>query len=79
MLMGTSLALRARTLSRGRRSETVAIVKPGPEGAEPDLKQYVTEVQTTRSFFEATPDSPLEALVAEAPRHPVFRIRGGTG
>jgi deazaflavin-dependent oxidoreductase (nitroreductase family) len=67
------------TLSRGRRSETVAIVELGSEEAAPILKQYITEVPITRPFFDAIPDAPLEAFAAEAPRHPVFRIRGGTG
>jgi deazaflavin-dependent oxidoreductase (nitroreductase family) len=62
------------TLSRGRHAETVAIIELGPEEAAPVLKQYVNEVPITRPFFDATPDSPLEAFVAEAPRHPVFRI-----
>jgi deazaflavin-dependent oxidoreductase (nitroreductase family) len=64
------------TLSRGRRSETVAIVELGPAEAAPILKQYVTEIPITRPFVDATPDSPLEAFVAEAPSHPVFRIHG---
>jgi deazaflavin-dependent oxidoreductase (nitroreductase family) len=67
------------TLSRGRQSETVAIVELGPEESAPVLKRYVTEVPITRPFFDATLDSPLEAFVVEAPRHPVFRIRGGIG
>ena len=67
------------TLSRGRHAETAAIVELGPEEAAPVLKQYVTEVPITRPFFDATPNSPLEAFVAEAHRHPVFRIRSGTG
>jgi hypothetical protein len=64
------------TLSRGRRSETVAMVELEPAEAAPVLKQYVTEVPITRPFFEARPDSPLEAFASEAPRHPVFRIYG---
>jgi len=67
------------TLSHARRSKTVATVERGPEESAPVLKQYVTEVPITRPFFDATPDAPLEVCVAEVPRHPVFRIRGGTG
>jgi hypothetical protein len=63
-------------LSRGRRSETVTVVELEPAEAAPVLKQYITDVPITRPFFDATPDSPLEAFVAEAPRHPVFRIQG---
>jgi deazaflavin-dependent oxidoreductase (nitroreductase family) len=62
-------------LSRGRRSETVAMVELEPPEAAPVLKQYITEVPITRSFFDARPDAPLERFVAEAPRHPVFRIQ----
>jgi deazaflavin-dependent oxidoreductase (nitroreductase family) len=65
-------------LSRGRHAETVAIAELGPEESAPVLKQYVTEVPITRPFFDATPDAPLEAFVAEAHRNPVFRIRSGT-
>ena len=64
------------TLSRSRRSETVAIVELEPAEAAPILKQDVTEIPITRPFFDATPNSPLEAFVAEAPSHPVFRIHG---
>jgi deazaflavin-dependent oxidoreductase (nitroreductase family) len=64
------------TLSRGRQSEIVALVELGPAEAAPVLKQYVTEVPIIRPFFDARPDALLEAFVAEAPRHPVFRVRG---
>jgi len=66
------------TLSRGRHTETVAIVELGPEEAAPVLKQYMTEIPITRPFFDAKLDAPLEAFVAEARRHPVFRIRGAS-
>jgi deazaflavin-dependent oxidoreductase (nitroreductase family) len=67
------------TLSRGRLAETIAILELTPQEAAPVLKRYVTEVPITRRFFDARPDSPLEAFVAEAHRHPVFRIRSGRG
>jgi deazaflavin-dependent oxidoreductase (nitroreductase family) len=67
------------TLSHRRQSETVAIVELGPEESASVLKQYVSKVPITRPFFVATPDTPLEAFVAEAPRHPVLRIRDRTG
>jgi hypothetical protein len=66
------------TLSRGRHTETVAIAELGPEEAAPVLKQYVTELPITRPFFDAKLDASLEAFVAEAHRHPVFRIRGAS-
>jgi deazaflavin-dependent oxidoreductase (nitroreductase family) len=66
------------TLSRGRHTETLAIAELGPEEAAPVLHQYVTEVPITRPFFDAKPDAPVEAFVAEAYRHPVFHIRGAS-
>ena len=43
------------TLSRGRHSETVAIVELGPAESAPVLRRYVTEVPITRLFFDAGP------------------------
>ncbi|MBI3029461.1 MAG: nitroreductase family deazaflavin-dependent oxidoreductase [Candidatus Rokubacteria bacterium] len=64
------------TLSRGRRSETVAVAEVGPEESVLVLRRYVAEVPITRPFFDAAPDADLEAFKGEAPRHPVFRILG---
>lgn len=64
------------TLRRGRHSETVTIVELGPEESAPVLKEYLKHVPIVRPYFDATPDSPLEAFAAEAVRHPVFRIVG---
>lgn len=64
------------TLNRGFRSEVVAIEEVSPEEAGPVLKRYVTDVPLTRPYFDATPHSPVEAFVAEARRHPVFRVAG---
>jgi deazaflavin-dependent oxidoreductase (nitroreductase family) len=66
------------TLSRGRHTETVVIAELGPDGAAPVLKQYVTELPITRPFFDAKPHSPIEVFVAEAHRHPAFRIHGAS-
>lgn len=64
-------------LSRGRHSEAVAIREElDPAQSAPVLKRYITEVSITRKFFDVTPSSPLEEFIAEAPRHPVFRIVG---
>ncbi|MBI1736297.1 MAG: nitroreductase family deazaflavin-dependent oxidoreductase [Candidatus Rokubacteria bacterium] len=62
------------TLSRSRRSETVRLTELDARAAGPVLKRYATELAITRPFFDARPDAPVEAFVAEAPRHPVFRI-----
>jgi hypothetical protein len=55
------------------------MIELGPEEAAPILEQYVTDISIIRPFFDAKPSSPLEASVAEAHRHPVFRILGDTG
>jgi len=65
------------TLRRGRQSETVTIVELGPQESAPVLKEYLKQVPIVQPYFDATPDSPLEAFVAEAARHPVFRISEG--
>ncbi len=64
------------TLSRGRRSETVAIEEVGPEEGAPILRRYLERVPITQPYFDVTPASPLADFAAEVPRHPVFRIVG---
>jgi deazaflavin-dependent oxidoreductase (nitroreductase family) len=63
------------TLSRGRKSESVSIVELPAQGAAPVLKKYLAQVPVVRPFFDVTPKSELADFVAEAPRHPVFRIK----
>ena len=65
------------TLSRGSRSETVSIRELGPTEAAPVLQRYITRVPITRPYFDARPDSPLAAFIAESPRHPVFELGSG--
>lgn len=62
------------TLSRGRQSETLRAVELDPDRSAPVLKAYLSENPITRSFFDVTADSPLDAFRAEAPRHPVFAL-----
>lgn len=62
------------TLSRGGSTETVRIQEAAPDESAPILKTYLKREAITRPYFHIQPDSPLEAFVAEAPRHPVFRI-----
>jgi deazaflavin-dependent oxidoreductase (nitroreductase family) len=62
------------TLTRGRHAETVPIRELGAADAAPVLQRYVTRVPITRPYFDATPDSPPAAFIAEAPRHPVFYL-----
>jgi deazaflavin-dependent oxidoreductase (nitroreductase family) len=63
------------TLSRGRRFDTVRIVELAAEDAAPVLKKYLAQVPVVRPFFDVTPNSNLPEFVAEASRHPVFRVQ----
>ena len=61
-------------ISRAGRSEALHIEEVSPEQAAPVLKRYLTSVSVVRPFFDVKPDSGIEEFVAEAPRHPVFRL-----
>lgn len=61
-------------LSRGRRHEAVGVAEVGASEAAPVLRQYIQQNRIVRPYFDATPGSTTEEFVAEAPRHPVFRI-----
>lgn len=63
------------TLTRGKRSETLAMTQVSAEESAPVLKEYLALEPITRPYFDARPDSPLEAFVAEAARHPVFLLK----
>jgi deazaflavin-dependent oxidoreductase (nitroreductase family) len=62
------------TLSRGRHHEEVEVSEVGSPESAPVLREYLRQVRVVRPFFDASPDSPLDAFAAEAGRHPVFRI-----
>ncbi len=62
------------TLSQGRRSQTASLVEVGPKESAPVLKKYLALEPITQAYFDARPESPLEAFEAEASRHPVFRL-----
>lgn len=59
-------------LSCGRKSEVVKILELPPEAAAPVLKKYLESVPITRQFFDVSPHSSVDELIAEASRHPVF-------
>jgi hypothetical protein len=61
-------------LRHGRRVETMRVVEADPATAAPVLRDYLRSTPVTQRFFDVLPDSPLEAFVAEASRHPVFRL-----
>jgi deazaflavin-dependent oxidoreductase (nitroreductase family) len=61
-------------LQRAGKRERVDVAEVGTSEAGPVLQKYVRSNRVTRPFFEARADDPLEAFIAEAPRHPVFRL-----
>lgn len=65
-------------LSRKGQSETMPVVELDPEESAPVLKQFIAKEAITQPYFDVKPDSPLEAFVEEAPRHPVFLIQDAT-
>lgn len=62
-------------LRRGRKREALRVEELGAPAAVPVLREYYRRGRVTRRFFEVSLDSPDEAWLAEAPRHPVFRLR----
>lgn len=61
-------------LRHGRRVERVRVVEADPRAAGPVLEDYLRSTPVTKKFFDVGPDSSPDAFVAEAPRHPVFRL-----
>jgi deazaflavin-dependent oxidoreductase (nitroreductase family) len=61
-------------LTRALRTTRHAVEEVGPEEAAPVLREYLRTTPIVKRFFEAGRDDPLEAFVAEASRHPVFRV-----
>jgi deazaflavin-dependent oxidoreductase (nitroreductase family) len=63
------------TLTRGRHREPISVVELTPAEAAPIIKGALASFPSLiKSYFDVTPDSPLEAFAAEAPRHPLFRV-----
>jgi hypothetical protein len=62
-------------LRRGRRRERLAVEELAPEDAVPVLRRYYELGRVTRPFFRAGPDATYDEWLAEAPSHPVFRLR----
>ena len=62
------------TLSKGGKSETLSITEMGPQESGPILKKYLAIETFPRPYFEAQFDAPVDDFIAEADRHPVFRL-----
>jgi len=61
-------------LRRGRRLERLAVEEISPDQAVPILQRYFELSRVTRPFFDVDLAAPEEDWLAEAPRHPVFRL-----
>jgi len=61
-------------LLRGRRRERLLVKELTPEEAVPVLREYYRRGRVTRRFFDVSLRSTHEEWLAEAPRHPVFRL-----
>ena len=61
-------------LRRGRRRERLDVEELPPAAAVPVLRRYYELGRVTRPFFDVDLSSPEEEWLAEAPRHPVFRL-----
>ena len=61
-------------LSRAGRTERVRVTPVGADEAGRVLRRYVDRNPSTRRFFTARHDAPVADFVADAERHPVFRL-----
>jgi deazaflavin-dependent oxidoreductase (nitroreductase family) len=62
-------------LQRGRRRERVEVEELAPADAVPVLREYYRRSLVTHSFFDVSLASSETEWLAEAPRHPTFRLR----
>jgi deazaflavin-dependent oxidoreductase (nitroreductase family) len=67
-------ALPELSLRHGHRTEHLRALEVDPEVAGPVLRQYLRNVRATAPFFDVKAGDPVERFVAEADRHPVFRL-----
>ena len=61
-------------LRRGRRSDRLAVEEVDAARTVPVLREYYRRFRVTRRFFDVTLDSSDDEWLAEAPRHPAFRL-----
>ena len=62
------------SLRRGRTTQVLHAEEADADTAGPILQRYVRKERITAPFFDAGPDDPAAAFVAEASRHPVFEL-----
>jgi deazaflavin-dependent oxidoreductase (nitroreductase family) len=61
-------------LSRAGTTERLDVTELGAAEAGPILRTYLRKYWVTSPFFDVKANAPVEAFVAEALRHPVFRL-----
>jgi deazaflavin-dependent oxidoreductase (nitroreductase family) len=61
-------------LRRGRMRARYAVVELPAAEAVPVLREYYRRGRVTRPFFDVSLSSSADDWLAEAPRHPVFRL-----
>ena len=61
-------------LTRARRTTRHRVEEVGAEEAAPVLRKYLRSTPIVKSYFDVAADAPVEAFVAEAAGHPVFRV-----
>ena len=61
-------------LSRAGKNERPRVTEAEDAEAEPVLRNYLRKAPVTSPFFDAKASDPVEAFIAEASRHPVFRL-----
>lgn len=62
-------------LRRGRRRERLEVEELSADEAVPVLRRYYELSRLTRPFFDVEPASSDDDWLADASRHPVFRLR----
>ncbi len=61
-------------LSRAGKHERLRVTEVDDAEAGPVLRSYLRKAPVTRPFFDVKASDPVEAFIAEAFRHPVFRL-----
>ena len=61
-------------LSRAGKNERLRVTEVDDAEAGPVLRSYLRKAPVTSPFFDAKARDSVEAFIAEASRHPVFRL-----
>jgi deazaflavin-dependent oxidoreductase (nitroreductase family) len=62
------------SLRRGRTTQVLHADEVDAETAGPILQRYLRQARITAPFFDASLDDQTSSFIAEAHRHPVFRL-----